>query len=405
MTTNTFLGALLGLLPLASNAGDWPRYLGVDGKAEAAGPLAPSWQAEKPEQLWTAELGAGCSGFAVAGGIAVTIGNDGKSDTVWALDAKTGKVLWKDSYEEALAPKYYTGGPGATPTITGGGVYTLSKSGRLAAYRLADGKKVWQKDLQDDFGGEAPGWGYSAAPIVHNGVLLVAACADDGALLALDPATGEMKWKSDDKQKPGYGTPVIIDYEGKEAAVLFHGRVAVGYDLEAEGEVLFSIPWRTSYEVNASNPQYLDGKLFVASGYGMGYGVFDVTGKEPESLHADPDTRLIFQNSILTDDSLIAVFGDKNINAELMEMDFASGKIRWREKIPGTRASIARSGDTLLILSETGELLVGELEKDGFSLGGQMEILPRLCWAPLAVADGMVFARNNAGKAICLKLP
>ena len=154
--------------------------------------------------------------------------------------------------------------------------------------------------------------------------------------------------------------------------------------------------------MNASNPQYYDGKLFIASGYGMGYTVLDVSGGKPRPLHGDNDIRMIFQNSVRTGGTITGVFGDKRIDAELIRMDMASGKIHWRTKMPGTRGSSALVGDTFLVLSETGHLIAGSVSDSGFTETGRMKILPAKCWSPFAVSDGRLFARNNNGDAVCL---
>ena len=154
--------------------------------------------------------------------------------------------------------------------------------------------------------------------------------------------------------------------------------------------------------MNASNPQYHNGKLFIASGYGMGYSVLDVTGSKPRILHQDHDLRMIFQNSVRTGSTVMGVFGDKRINAELIRMDMASGKIHWRRKMPGTRGSCALVGDTFLLLSETGDLIAGKVSDRGFTETGRRKILSQRCWSPFAVAGGKLFARNNNGDAICL---
>ncbi len=176
----------------------------------------------------------------------------------------------------------------------------------------------------------------------------------------------------------------------------------VAHDLGAKGRILFQFPWKTSYDVNASNPQYHKDKLFIASGYGMGYTVLDVAGSKPKVLHHDRDLRMIFQNSVRTDGTITGVFGDKRIDAELVRMDMASGRILWRKKIPGTRGSSALVGDTFLVLSETGDLIAGRVSDRGFTETGRKRILKSKCWSPFAVSDGRLFARNNSGDAVCL---
>lgn len=383
-------------------AQDWPRYLGPDGTAMVDGKIRTNWNEQKPKQLWKKEIGIGCTSFAVADGKAVVMGNMGGKDVVWCLDAQTGDVIWKYEYEEELHPKYYEGGPNATPTIDGEFVYTLSKTGNLFCLSMSNGKPVWHKHYQSDFGGKAPTWGFAAAPVVQGSVLYCLPCADN-AVYVLDKLTGKVKSKFGDKTKPGYATPVFFGHKGKDAMAAFHGRELITYDLKT-GKELFDFTWRTSYDVNASNPVYHQGMMFLASGYGMGYVVLDVTGSEPRLLHKEEDTRMIFQNALLVDGDILGVFGDKNIDAELIRMDMKSGDIRWREKIPGTRGSSLMVGDKLVILAETGDIIVGEPAKSGWKELGRVKPLSGRCWGPIAYSDGIIFARSNKGQAVALKV-
>ena len=340
----------------------------------------------------------------IADGLAVTIGNSDDQDTVWCFDATTGKVKWKDSYPEKLAPKFYTGGPGSTPTIDGSRLYALSKAGRLACYDLKSGKIHWTKNYRSDFSGKAPTWGYSASPIIFGDLLLCLPCANDGALVALDKKTGDLRWKSSDKARPGYAAPVIADYRGKKTAFVFHGRKLVAYDLSAKGKVIFEHQWRTPYDVNASNPVFQNNLLHLSSGYGMGYIVLDLSGGTPKELHRDREQRMIFQNAIPLEGDLIGAFGDKGKKAEAFRRDMKTGTFRWRASLPGSRASTLMVGDQLIFLSETGDLIFGKDSGKSFSETGRHKILPKLCWAPPALADGRFFARSNGGKIVCLNL-
>ena len=296
------------------------------------------------------------------------------------------------------------GGPNATPTVDDGHVYVLSKSGRLFCLKFSDGSVVWERHLAKDFGGKAPGWGFSASPTVYGNLLLDLPTADEGAYYALDKKTGKVAWKTDNEVYPGYAAPVIVDYKGTDTALAFHGRSIVAYDLEDKGEILFKQSWRTSYEVNASNPQLHDNKVFIASGYGMGYAVVDVSKSRPRILHREPDTRMIFQNNLLVNGNIIGVFGDKKIDAELISMDLASGDINWKVGLPGTRGSSIMVGKQLVCLLETGHLVTGEPLEGTFNETGRLKVLDKRCWSSLAFSNGRIFARNNNGDAICLSV-
>src|SRR5437660_1752906 len=96
-------------------ASDWPRWLGPNGDniapaAENFNPDLNTWKI-----AWQAEVGLGFSSLAVSGDAVYTIGHDGKAkETVYRLDAATGNVVWKYSYDAKLMPNMHTGGPNAT---------------------------------------------------------------------------------------------------------------------------------------------------------------------------------------------------------------------------------------------------------------------------------------------------
>lgn len=386
----------------------WSSYLGPNGNGTAKGEILTTVQKNGPKVLWKAKVGRGCSSFTIADGRAYTVGNNEDRDTLWCFDAKSGEVVWKKTYSEKLAPKFYDGGPGATPIIDEGLVYNLSKSGRLSCYDAATGDEKWIVKYKDDLSGNMPTWGYSSSPVVYGDVLLCLPCSKKGAMVALNKKTGKTVWSSSNGARPGYAAPVFYQHKGKDAAVVFHGRSVVGYDLSANGKVLYEYEWRTPYDVNASNPQVLGNLVHISSGYNMGYAVIDVSKPKPEIVHRNRDLPMIFQNCFVEGDDLIGCFGDKRYNTELYRMDFKSGDILWKHSLPGTRGSTAKIGETTVVLTETGMVVFGKAGEKDFTESGRHqffeEISKKLCWAPLAIGEGKLFARTNQGEVVCLDL-
>ena len=111
--------------------------------------------------------------MALAKGRLYTLGNASDKDTVWCLDAVTGKKLWSHSYDSPLDEKQFEGGPTSTPAVDEDRVYTLSRWGDVFCFEAATGKIVWTKNVQKESGVRVPGWGFASSPVIHEHMLLL----------------------------------------------------------------------------------------------------------------------------------------------------------------------------------------------------------------------------------------
>jgi hypothetical protein len=98
---------------------DWPCWRGPNrnGVSSETG-WSWRWETNGPPVRWRAAVGKGFSSFAVGNGRAYTMGNSNNMDTVYCLEALTGKVLWRHSYPCDPQPLSYEGGPSSTPALT-----------------------------------------------------------------------------------------------------------------------------------------------------------------------------------------------------------------------------------------------------------------------------------------------
>ena len=72
-------------------AGDYPQFLGETRNGAVAGVrIADDWSARPPKEVWRRPIGAGWSGFAVAGGLAVTQEQRGGREMVVAYRLADG---------------------------------------------------------------------------------------------------------------------------------------------------------------------------------------------------------------------------------------------------------------------------------------------------------------------------
>lgn len=166
----SLLALFVGLLGAAyAHALDWPQFRGVnrDGVSAETG-IARSWGAEGPRVVWRRAIGEGFSGISVVGDRLYTMDSDEATEYVVALEAGTGKEVWR----VAAGPKLLDSmgnGPRTTPTLDAGRVYAMGSHGRLLALNAADGAELWRVELTEAFGAKRPNWGYSGSPLSAGG--------------------------------------------------------------------------------------------------------------------------------------------------------------------------------------------------------------------------------------------
>jgi len=260
----------------ATPASDWSRWRGPEGTGVST---EKGW---KPQALpaakvkWKASLGKGHSCLAVTEKRLYTMGNPGNTDIVYCLDTATGMEIWKYPYP---CNQGNFEGPRATPVVDGEFVYTLSREGLALCLEAATGKVKWQKNLIKDFSASNITWGFAGSPLIVDKAVVYNARASG---LALDKLTGEKIWEGGGGQC-GYAAPVRFTHKGKEALAFFSFKDVVVVDAQT-GEKLASHPWETQYDVNAADPVYFDGKLFISSGYERGCTLLDLSGKNVKQL-------------------------------------------------------------------------------------------------------------------------
>jgi outer membrane protein assembly factor BamB len=393
----TFLLALGLSATVSLHGGDWPRWRGPLGNGVSTEQVEP-WASGGPKKLWTAKVGTGFSAISVADGRAYTMGFGGGQDHVVCLDAATGKELWRHSYASQLKPNMYDGGPGATPAVADGRVFTLGKMGDACALDAATGAVVWQKNLADETDIGRPTWSFAGSPLVTGGLVLYNLAAHG---VAVDAGTGSLRWKSPDAPT-GYATPVPFERAGRTFAALFTGREIVAVE-PATGTVAWRLPWRTSYSVNAADPVMLEDRMLVTSGYGKGAALFDIAATPLRAVWETKALRSQFTPPVVADGFAYGIDGDAPGRGPLVCMDLKDGSVKWKEPNVGTGGVII-AGDRLVVLTSRGELILAERSPEKFKPLARAQILGGTCWTVPTLANGRLYARNSLGQTVCVEL-
>jgi outer membrane protein assembly factor BamB len=380
---------------LSVRAGDWPNWRGPnhDGVSSETG-WSTQWPADGPSQLWKASVGTGFASVSVRGNRVYTIGNQNNTDSVFCLDADTGKVVWKYSYACALNPTMYEGGPSATPTLDANHVFTFSKNGDLFCLTADAGAVVWEKHLIADGKVTAPTWGFAGSPLTVGDLLIL----DAGPLgMAVNKNSGQVVWSSDGAGA-GYSSPVPCTVGGAPAVAILLGAEVAALDVPS-GKPLWRQPWKTDYDINAADVVLAAPQLFVSADYGHGSALLRLN--DGATVWQNQVLCNHIQSSVLLDGYIYGVDGNVLVGSSSLKcLELATGAVKWSQS--PWNGSLIIADKKIIALSDKGELIVASATSTGFSPISRAQVLGGKCWTSPVLANGRIYCRNARGDLACL---
>lgn len=390
---------LFGLLAFAGDclrAADWPQWLGPQRDGTTSESVA--WTNGEPRRLWKVPAGHGFSGPAIAGGRAYLFHRREKLEVLTVVEVVNGRIVWETSQPTAYEDDFgFDDGPRATPAIADGRVVTLGANGLLSARDAGDGRMLWKFDVRGQASADKGFFGFACSPLVIGGSVFLNLGGPAGAgVAALDAATGKVRWQRTDHEA-GYASPVPAEMVGT-GAVLFFTREGLVAAAPTDGHELFSFPWRArmSASVNAASPLVRGSEVFLTASYGTGAVLLDCSGQRPKPVWSDDETLSAhYATPVRVGDYLFGFHGRQEQGPSLRCVEWRTGKVRWSEDRFGAGTLIA-AGERLLILRETGELVIAPADPQGFRPVTRAQIIGQNR-AAFALADGMFCARDKAG--------
>jgi len=419
---------------LTSSAGveaeDWTGWMGNrrDGVYREAG-LIDRIPADGLRVLWRTPIQGGYAGPAVKQDRVIVFDFEKESgdsfnhpsqranvigkERVIALSTKTGRELWRHEYHCPYDVSY-PAGPRCTPTIDGDRVYTLGSEGHLRCLSLDNGKLIWSRHLPKDFNAEVPVWGFSAHPLVRDGLLYTMVGGSGQGIVAFDKMTGDVRWKALDVPA-GYCPPSVIRHAGVDQLIVYHPRGVHALHPET-ATVLWHVDLAPMYNMSISRPM-LDGNRLYTSGIRTESVMIQL---DPEKAAAEPIWRGQRGESIYTSNMTPLfvdgiLYGTDCNEGSLMAVDADSGRRLWstfqatrpdeRRFIKHGTAFLTRINDSdrYFIFSELGDLILAELTAREYRELGRFHVLEpteeafgrAVVWSHPAYANRVGYFRND----------
>ena len=271
--TVSLLLVALALTSSVSAQGDWSQWRGSKLDSVAHGEKVVG-SLDDTTKLWRTELpGSAGSSPIVVGDRVIVTSVSGDDQVVLCLDTATGVKVWANKVAgESKDSRDGANSASNSPCSDGKHVWTMFGNGQVNCFTI-DGKPVWDKNLQDEYGKFEIMFGMATTPVLHEGQLLISLI--DGSrknkktsvakIVSLDAATGKENWvhvrKTDatDECKQSYASPTIANTKDGPQLIVHGADYTTAHQLDDGAEI-----WRLG-GMNPRGDTYNPTLRFVSS--------------------------------------------------------------------------------------------------------------------------------------------
>lgn len=433
----SFGGILVSLLFLLSAHGEnWPSFRGGNalGLSGTEGPL--HWDIKSGKNIrWKASVsGLGLSSPVIDDGkifLTTAVAEKGDAELkvglygnissaeddgvhswrVLCIDSATGSILWDREVKKGKPQiRRHTKASHANCTIATDGKHVVAFFGSEGLFCLdTKGKVLWEKSLGTLDAGffmvPTAQWGFASSPIIHEGrIILQCDVQKQSFVTALDVTTGEEIWKTLRTEVPTWGSPCLIEHEGKKQIILNGFQHIGSYNFE-DGKEIWNL--KGGGDIPVPTPIFSHGLIYITNAHGAMSPLYAVRPDARGTLTVNPSDEsasegiawwyrrggnymqtpiVIGANLYLCSDSgVISCYNAK------------SGEGKFRERLRkgksgfGFTASPVSDGSKIYFCTEDGYVII-------VKAGDSLEILAKneigeKCMATPALADGVLYVR------------
>lgn len=404
------LAVLLLAAAAPTHADDWPQYRGPNHDGSSSETIRTNWSKKPPAVVWKKTINPAWSSITVSGGRAFTQVNrlvSGEPREVCiALNADTGAELWATSLDQAAYPDAGTGsadGPRSTPSVDGDRVYVFTSYLRLFCLRVDTGDVVWNRDFIAEFEGtDVIAWQNAASPLIVGNLIFLNSNVANQCLMAVRKSDGVTVW-SGQTDTMTHATPAYATIADTPQVVFQTLRGLVGVTPET-GVVLWRYSFSPSSTSTASTPVVANDYIYGSCAYAKGAWTARVTKsgatfsvKQANYTEANSAYQNHWATPVHHEGFLYSIV--ERGSHSLACFSLAGRTNRWITGTVGSGspgfASLIKVGGKLVILRESGELVLVEPNPVAYTEIGRYQALTGTSWNHPAFSNGRIYARSN----------
>ncbi len=409
MNPALILTLALILAPRAA-APPWPQGRGPARDGVAVGAALPeTWPAQFPAPQWRVPVGEGYSSPVVVGGRVFVLGRPKVGEEVcYCLSATTGKTLWKVVYPSPYTPPAgctADDGPNSTPAVDGDRVYMLGLGGIFHCLEVKTGRVLWKHDFATEYWGVeqtpegddawAPACGAAASPLVlGRGVVVPVGGRKAGTMVAFERQSGNVLWSAL-TDRSSYASPILATVAGARQLVGFTGSRMVGLNL-ADRKLLWEYAFTAAFDQTILTPVVWKNHVIIG-GEGKPTVALQLA-REGESITqtvkwSSAELAAYTTTPVVVKDHLVGV--DVR-SRSLVCLDLETGRTAWSSPRLAAFASLVVAGDTLLALTNVGDLVAVRADPAAYEELGRWRVSEvGGTWAHPAVVGSRIYIKEK----------
>ncbi len=262
----------------ACSGDEWPQWRGAGLNSVSKEASAPAELSKKEGAYWRVEMPGPAGSSPIVWGdqvfVTTTAGTKKGAGMFLMCLGTDGSTQWKqklDGGNENNRDSSNSASP--SPSTDGEHVWAMMGNGIIHCFTM-DGKLVWKKDLQQEYGKFNIQFGMATTPILDKGILYAALMHGNmrdmkatsvGHVVALDAKTGHEVWHQRrltdavSENTHSYASPIIYRDADREFLVTHGADYVIGHSLEDGTEM-----WRVG-GINIKGSSYNPYLRFVAS--------------------------------------------------------------------------------------------------------------------------------------------